>query len=27
VEEADAAKAILDANRFKMSFSSFRDVI
>jgi predicted nucleic acid-binding protein len=27
VEEADAAKAILDANRFKMTFSSFREVI
>ena len=27
VEEADAAKAILDTNRFKMAFSSFREVI
>lgn len=27
VEEADAAKAVLDANRFKMTFSSFREVI
>ena len=27
VEEADAAKAILDENRFKMTFSSFREVI
>jgi predicted nucleic acid-binding protein len=27
VEEADAARAILDANRFKMKLSSFRDVI
>lgn len=27
VEEADFAKAVLDANRFKMSFSSFRDVM
>jgi predicted nucleic acid-binding protein len=27
VEEADAAKAILDSNRFKMTFSSFREVI
>lgn len=26
VEEADAAKAILEANRFKMAFSSFREV-
>lgn len=27
VEAADAAKAILDANRYKMRFASFRDVI
>jgi len=27
VEEADAAKTILNANRFKMTFSSFREVI
>lgn len=27
VEEADAAKAILDSNRFKMRFASFREVI
>lgn len=27
VEEADAAKVILDSNRFKMMFSSFREVI
>jgi predicted nucleic acid-binding protein len=27
VEEADAAKAILDANRYTMTFASFRDVI
>lgn len=27
IEEADAAKATLEANRFKMAFSSFRDVV
>jgi predicted nucleic acid-binding protein len=27
IEEADAAKAILDTNRFKMAFSSFCEVI
>ncbi len=27
VDEADTAKAILEANRFKMAFSSFREVI
>jgi predicted nucleic acid-binding protein len=27
VEEADAAKTILNANRFRMTFSSFREVI
>lgn len=27
VEQADTAKEILDANRFKMSFRSFRDIL
>lgn len=27
VEEADKAKEVLEANRFKMAFSSFRDVV
>ena len=27
LEEADSAKEILEANRFKMAFSSFRDVV